>query len=53
VWASLNSQLFEFLQSVTLAELVRQQQKSDVVVIKDHRHSPNPPASHAPANAAV
>ena len=53
LWASLNSHIFDFLQSVTLADLVRQQQKSDVVVMKDHRQSTNPPAGHAPANAIV
>jgi len=40
LWASLNSHIFDFLQSVTLAELVRQQQKkSDVVVLQDNRTS--------------
>src|SRR5262245_1466748 len=39
LWASLNSHIFDFLQSVTLAELVRQQQKPDVVVLQDNRSS--------------
>jgi Rrf2 family iron-sulfur cluster assembly transcriptional regulator len=57
LWASLNSHIFDFLQSVTLAELVRQQQKSDVVVLQDSRASPGAPADskapRKPANIAA
>jgi Rrf2 family iron-sulfur cluster assembly transcriptional regulator len=39
LWTSLNAHIFDFLHSVTLAELVRQQQKAGVVVMQDHRQS--------------
>ncbi|HZQ63098.1 MAG TPA: Fe-S cluster assembly transcriptional regulator IscR [Casimicrobiaceae bacterium] len=40
LWAGLNAHIFSFLQSVTLAELVRQQgETSDVAVLQDHRSS--------------
>ena len=43
LWASLNNHIFSFLDSVTLAELVRQQeqraQSSDVQVLQDHRRA--------------
>lgn len=41
LWAGLNAHIFSFLQAVTLAELVRQQQgrTSEVCVLKDHRRS--------------
>jgi len=40
LWASLNNHIFSFLDSVTLAELVRQQrtQPADVAVLHDQRH---------------
>jgi Rrf2 family iron-sulfur cluster assembly transcriptional regulator len=41
LWASLNDHIFTFLSGVTLAQLVKQQQPSDVTVIKDHRHPPS------------
>jgi len=39
LWAGLNAHIFSFLRSVTLAELVRQQQPRDgaVAVLKDQR----------------
>ncbi len=40
LWAGLNEHIFGYLRSVTLAELVRQQQKpksGDVSVLQDHR----------------
>jgi Rrf2 family iron-sulfur cluster assembly transcriptional regulator len=44
LWAGLNAHIFGFLNGVTLADLVRQQQQakatSDVVVMQDHRHAP-------------
>ena len=54
LWASLNSHIFDFLHSVSLAELVRQQQKGDVVVMQDHRQSSTPPEPpRTPANVVV
>jgi Rrf2 family iron-sulfur cluster assembly transcriptional regulator len=43
LWASLNSHIFSFLRSVTLADLVAQQHNrpGEVVVLKDHR-GPSP-----------
>jgi Rrf2 family transcriptional regulator, iron-sulfur cluster assembly transcription factor len=44
LWAGLNAHIFGFLNGVTLADLVRQQQQAkaagDVVVMQDHRHAP-------------
>jgi Rrf2 family transcriptional regulator, iron-sulfur cluster assembly transcription factor len=37
LWASLNAHIFSFLSSVTLEHLVRQQDKSDISVLQDHR----------------
>jgi Rrf2 family iron-sulfur cluster assembly transcriptional regulator len=38
LWASLNAHIFSFLRSVSLADLVRQQQpKGDVAVLQDQR----------------
>ena len=52
LWTALNGHIFDFLRSVTLAELVRQQQqKADVVVLQDHR--PATPATHPPTAVAV
>src|SRR5947199_5946311 len=44
LWAGLNAHIFSFLQSVSLAELVRQQQTegSDVAVLQDHRSASRP-----------
>ena len=45
LWASLNNHIFTFLDSVTLAELVRQQQQrkaGEVAVLQDHRRAPAP-----------
>jgi Rrf2 family transcriptional regulator, iron-sulfur cluster assembly transcription factor len=42
LWASLNTHIFTFLDSVTLAELVRQQRerkKGEVAVLQDHRRA--------------
>src|SRR6478735_11937848 len=42
LWANLNTHIFSFLHSITLAELVRQQQRKEggeVCVLKDHRQS--------------
>jgi Rrf2 family transcriptional regulator, iron-sulfur cluster assembly transcription factor len=52
LWAGLNAHIFGFLRSVTLAELVRQQQqKAGVVVMQDHR--PQPATPRTPETAAV
>ena len=43
LWAGLNAHIFGFLNGVTLADLVRQQEprtSTDVVVMQDHRHAP-------------
>jgi Rrf2 family iron-sulfur cluster assembly transcriptional regulator len=37
LWANLNVHLFTYLRSVTLSQLVAQQQKPDVAVLQDHR----------------
>jgi|SRR5215472_15531875 len=37
LWASLNVHIFSFLSSVTLEQLVRQQDKKDVAVLQDQR----------------
>jgi Rrf2 family iron-sulfur cluster assembly transcriptional regulator len=39
LWASLNTHIFSFLQSVSLEQLVRQQDKPEVSVLQDHRSS--------------
>ena len=52
LWAGLNTHIFNFLQSVTLAELVRQQtEHTDVAVLQDHRSSGA--ASRSNESAAV
>jgi Rrf2 family iron-sulfur cluster assembly transcriptional regulator len=55
LWAALNAHIFSFLSSVTLADLVRQQQpkNGDVAVLQDHRHQPAGAAarSREPADA--
>lgn len=40
LWASLNTHIFAFLNSVTLEQLVRQQDKQPVTVLQDHRAPP-------------
>jgi Rrf2 family transcriptional regulator, iron-sulfur cluster assembly transcription factor len=40
LWASLNTHIFAFLSSVTLEQLVRQQDKQPVAVLQDHRAVP-------------
>ncbi|HZI82753.1 MAG TPA: Fe-S cluster assembly transcriptional regulator IscR [Casimicrobiaceae bacterium] len=37
LWANLNAHIFSFLSSVTLEQLVRQQDKSDISVLQDQR----------------
>ena len=37
LWANLNAHIFAFLRSVTLEQLVRQQDKERVAVLQDHR----------------
>ena len=51
LWANLNARILDYLQSVTLADLVRQQQqKAAVVVLQDHRQ---PPPARVPEPTAV
>ncbi len=40
LWASLNTHIFAFLNSVTLEQLVRQQDKEPLTVLQDHRALP-------------
>src|SRR5436305_7618502 len=49
LWAGLNAHIFSFLQSVTLAELVRQQQPEagEVAVLQDHRSTATRPSHPA------
>ncbi len=52
LWAGLNAHIFTFLRSVTLEQLVRQQdQAGDVAVLQDHR--PGGPAARSNEPAAV
>lgn len=52
LWAGLNAHIFSFLQSVSLAELVRQQgETSDVAVLQDHRASGSQRSSESAALA--
>jgi Rrf2 family iron-sulfur cluster assembly transcriptional regulator len=49
LWANLNVHIFSFLSSVTLEQLVRQQDKKDVAVLQDQRvtvKKPEPAAVH-------
>ena len=49
LWANLNVHIFSFLSSVTLEQLVRQQDKKDVAVLQDQRATakkPEPAAVH-------
>jgi Rrf2 family iron-sulfur cluster assembly transcriptional regulator len=48
LWASLNTHIFSFLSSVSLEQLVRQQDKPEVTVLQDHR-----PPGKKPEPAAV
>ena len=51
LWANLNAHIFAYLRSVTLANLVAQQQKPEATVLQDHRL---PAASaRAPSTAVV
>jgi DNA-binding IscR family transcriptional regulator len=49
LWASLNAHIFSFLRSVTLAQLVAQQQRegSEVAVLQDNRSCAKRPAEPA------
>src|SRR6059036_480221 len=49
LWANLNTHIFAFLNSVTLEQLVRQQDKQPVAVLQDQR----PPAGRKPEPAEV
>ena len=51
LWANLNAHIFVYLRSVTLAQLVLQQQKPDVAVLQDQR--PQTAAPRTPATAIV
>src|SRR5215468_1709939 len=42
LWASLNTHIFKFLRSVSLEQLVRQQDKQAVAVLKDRRATEKP-----------
>jgi Rrf2 family iron-sulfur cluster assembly transcriptional regulator len=37
LWTNLNAHIFAYLRSVNLAQLVAEQQKPDVSVMRDHR----------------
>jgi Rrf2 family iron-sulfur cluster assembly transcriptional regulator len=54
LWAGLNVHIFTYLRSVTLAELVRQQQPRDgeVAVLHDQRHAGNGGRAPEPARIA-
>ncbi|HUH93547.1 MAG TPA: Fe-S cluster assembly transcriptional regulator IscR [Casimicrobiaceae bacterium] len=45
LWASLNAHIFSFLSSVSLEQLVRRQDKSDVSVLQDQRTGKKPEAA--------
>ena len=49
LWANLNTHIFAYLRSVTLEQLVRQQDKQPVAVLQDQR----PPAGRKPEPAEV
>jgi Rrf2 family iron-sulfur cluster assembly transcriptional regulator len=52
LWSSLNDHILEYLQSVTLADLVaQQQQKAEVVRLQDHRQQQA--AARAPGTAVA
>ncbi|HEY8623036.1 MAG TPA: Fe-S cluster assembly transcriptional regulator IscR [Casimicrobiaceae bacterium] len=50
LWAGLNAHIFAFLRSVTLEELVRQQERPEVNVLHVHRSLPG--KKHEPAAMA-
>ena len=43
LWANLNTHIFSFLRSVSLEQLVRAQDKSEVSVLQDHRAAAKKP----------
>jgi Rrf2 family iron-sulfur cluster assembly transcriptional regulator len=50
LWSALNGRIFEFLQSVSLGELVRQQrERPEFAVLKDHR-APAPKPEPSPVH---
>ena len=49
LWANLNTHIFSYLRSVSLAELVAQQKKPDVTVLQDQRPQPATPRTPVPA----
>ena len=51
LWANLNAHIFIYLRSVTLAQLVAQQQKPEATVLQDHRLQAG--AARTPATAVV
>jgi Rrf2 family iron-sulfur cluster assembly transcriptional regulator len=50
LWASLNAHIFVYLRSVSLAQLVAQQEKAGVTVLHDHREAP---AARKPETATL
>lgn len=54
LWAGLNAHIFMYLRSVTLAELVRQQQprEGEVAVLHDQRHAASGERAPEPARMA-
>ncbi|MBU6485084.1 MAG: Fe-S cluster assembly transcriptional regulator IscR [Betaproteobacteria bacterium] len=55
LWAGLNAHIFNYLRSVTLADLVRQQRQprgGEHAVLQDHRHPAGSAASPEPVTAA-
>ena len=51
LWANLNTHIFAYLRSVTLANLVAQQQKPEATVLQDHRLQAA--SSRAPSTVVV
>jgi Rrf2 family iron-sulfur cluster assembly transcriptional regulator len=49
LWANLNTHIFSYLRSVSLAELVAQQKKPDVTVLQDQRPQTSTPRTPVPA----
>src|SRR4029453_6303912 len=52
LWAGLHAHILQFLRSVTVAQLVAQQESPEVAVIKDHRSSNRSGRSREPAPMA-
>ena len=52
LWATLNAKMVDFLDSVTLQDLVDQQKQKDQNVVVMHRHAPseNTEAKHIGVN---